>query len=89
MPDQLNVSILGASGFVGTELIQFCFNHPNINIQSLSANSVAGQDVKIEGLENITKKYQLIEDIDFDSIDFIFNCLPNSKLHNLINKIPE
>ena len=88
MPDQLNVSILGASGFVGTELIQFCFNHPNINIQSLSANSVAGQDVKIEGLENITKKYQVIEDIDFSNIDFIFNCLPNTKLHNLMKKIP-
>ena len=88
MSDLLNVVILGASGFVGTDLVHLCLRHPNIKVQSLSANSLAGKDIKIEGIENIAKQYQLIEEIDFGNIDFIFNCLPNLKLHNLIKKIP-
>ena len=31
MSDTINISILGASGFVGAELIKLCLNHPNIN----------------------------------------------------------
>ena len=49
MPDQLNIALLGASGFVGAELLQFCIKHPNIKIQSLSANTFAGQDIQVNG----------------------------------------
>ena len=48
MSDTINISILGASGFVGAELIKLCLNHPNININSMSANSQAGQKIKID-----------------------------------------
>ena len=48
MSDIINISILGASGFVGAELIKLCLNHPNINISSMSANSQAGQKIKID-----------------------------------------
>ena len=89
MPDKLNIVILGASGFVGAELIQFCLNHPNIEIQALSANSSAGQDIKIDQVKNIYKKYQFIDDINFDFTNFIFNCLPNNMMHSLMYQIPK
>ena len=88
MSDLINIAILGASGFVGGELIKLCANHRHINIKSLSANSLAGHDAKIKNKDISHLKYQLIEDIDFKNIDFIFNCLPNKKMHLLIKNLP-
>ncbi len=88
MSETINISILGASGFVGAELIKLCLNHPNININSMSANSQAGQKIKIDTSIELDKKYCLIDEIDFNKIDYVFNCLPNVKLHSLVNSLP-
>jgi len=42
-----NVAILGASGFVGQEIIKICLNHPHVRIVALSANKSAGEIVQI------------------------------------------
>ena len=42
-----NVAILGASGFVGQEIIKICLNHPHVKIVALSANKSAGETVQI------------------------------------------
>ena len=68
-----NVVILGASGFVGYELYNMCKAHPNINLSALSANKSAGELVDDKELEQ-SLRYQKIENIDFENIDFIFNC---------------
>ena len=81
MSDTINISILGASGFVGAELIKLCLNHPNININSMSANSQAGQKIKIDTSLELDEKYSHIDEIDFRNVDYVFNCLPNIKLH--------
>jgi len=86
--DTINISILGASGFVGAELIKLCLNHPNINISSMSANNQAGQKIKIDKTLELDEKYSLIDEIDFKNVDYVFNCLPNIKLHSLINSLP-
>ena len=64
MSNTINISILGASGFVGAELIKLCLNHPNININSMSANSQAGQKIKID--KDYVKKNlgDLVKDTD-------------------------
>ena len=88
MSNLLNISILGASGFVGTELIKLCLNHPNITIDSMSANNQAGKKVILDDSINLDVKYKPINEIDFNKIDYIFNCLPNINLHSLINSLP-
>ena len=70
MSDTINISILGASGFVGAELIKLCLNHPNININSMSANSQAGQKIKIDTSLELDEKYSLIDEIDFRNVDY-------------------
>ena len=60
MSDTINISILGASGFVGAELIKLCLNHPNINISSMSANNQAGQKIKIDKTLELDEKLSLI-----------------------------
>ena len=66
-----NVAILGASGFVGQEIIKICFNHPYIKILALSANKSAGEIVQIHDSAGIQTplKYKSYEDINFSSID--------------------
>lgn len=88
MSKSLNISILGASGFVGTELIKLCLNHPYITIDSMSANNQAGKKIILDDSVNLDVKYKLINEIDFNKIDYIFNCLPNINLHSLINSLP-
>ncbi len=86
-----NIAILGASGFVGNELINMCVNHPEINIAGLSANMSAGEKINFDHIkkENETELYyQKINEIDFSNVDFIFNCLPNEQLHKMIKEFP-
>ena len=86
-----NIAILGASGFVGNELINMCLNHPEINILGLSANMSAGEKISLDNFQNQNLSqlyYQKIEEIDFSKVDFIFNCLPNEKLSKMINNFP-
>ena len=86
-----NIVILGASGFVGNELINMCVSHPEINIVGLSANTSAGEKINFDHIkkQNQTELYyQKIDEIDFSNVDFVFNCLPNEKLHKIIKKFP-
>ena len=50
-----NIAILGASGFVGNELINMCINHPEIKITGLSANMLAGEKVDLEHIKKETQ----------------------------------
>ena len=50
-----NIAILGASGFVGNELISMCINHPEINIAGLSANRSAGEQINLEDIKKKNK----------------------------------
>ena len=78
-----NVAILGASGFVGHEIIKICLKHPHINIGFLSANKSAGGKVQIQNITSSQAplEYKRYEDINFNSIDYVFNCMPNESLH--------
>ena len=46
-----NIVILGASGFVGNELINMCINHPEIDIAGLSANMSAGERINLDAIK--------------------------------------
>ena len=86
-----NIVILGASGFVGNELINICINHPEVNIVGLSANMSAGEKINLEQIKRqstIELHYQKIGEIDFSNVDFVFNCLPNEQLHKIVKKFP-
>lgn len=92
MSNFINISILGASGYVGSEMIHLCLKHPNIKIQSLSANETAGEHVSkaIPSLrDTLDLKFRKFDEINFANIDFIFSCLPHAELQASLHKIPE
>ena len=83
-----NVVILGASGFVGYEVIRMCLMHSEINIIALSANRAAGESPNLDKMQDNQKaslKYQKLDEINFNDVDYIFNCLPNKNLYKIIN----
>ena len=54
-----NVAILGASGFVGQEIIKICLKHPHVKIIALSANKSAGETVQIQDTDWYTNTTQI------------------------------
>ena len=72
-----NVAILGASGFVGQEIIKICLNHPHVRIVALSANKSAGEIVQIHDSTGTQTplKYKSYEDINFSSIDYVLSLI--------------
>ena len=87
---KLQISILGASGYVSCELIRILSNHPKIIIQQLIANSEAGKDIAEihPHLSRVTLPKMIdLHQAKFDKIDVIFSCLPHSLGQEIIAKI--
>lgn len=89
---RLQVAILGASGYIGADLIRLLRAHAHVEILALSGDAKAGQSLEMvyphlgfdhqlpagnAGLGRPLPALQRIEDIDFDAIDLVFGCLPH------------
>lgn len=88
--NKVRVSILGASGYTGAELIRILLNHKKVEIAALVANSNAGQ--KIEQLYPHLIHYELpelqkVEEVDFTKIDAVFGCLPHTTSQETFKKL--
>ena len=89
---QINIAIIGASGYTASELITLLHNHPNINIKYLIGNSQVNKSIA-EIYPHLKFKDDLpvissFTNIDFAQIDTIFCCLPHGKSQEIIAKIP-
>lgn len=88
----INISIIGASGYTGAELIRLALLHPKITIKNLVADSNAGKHIEelypaYSG--NNLPKLKKLDEIDLNDSDVIFCCLPHRKTHEIIKNIPE
>ncbi len=90
---KINVSILGASGYTGAELIRLLKEHPRVNISHLTASRHAGCKLPevfphlggITDLELSSSDPSLIP----DDTDVIFAALPHGASAELIGEIYE
>lgn len=77
----INVSIIGATGYVGAELIRLLEAHPEVKLNQAVSKSFAGkklhdiyanfipaQDIALSG-----------DDAEFAAADFVFLCLPHGQ----------
>jgi N-acetyl-gamma-glutamyl-phosphate reductase len=89
---QINVGIIGASGYTASELIRIINSHSKINIKYLVGNNKAGkilQDVFSHLQFTKLPKINHLEEINFSEIELIFLCLPHGESAKIINKIPD
>jgi N-acetyl-gamma-glutamyl-phosphate reductase len=88
---QLNIGILGASGYTGVELVRLLTLHPNAKIKFLTANSHAGKNYDDVfphlGNENLPKLIKT-EDVIWDDIDVVFCALPHGTTQEIVKTIP-
>ena len=92
MKDSLNIAIVGATGYIGLELIKILSKHPKIKILYLCANksackSIYSFDKRIikKNLPRITR----IKNINWKKINILFTSLPNGEAQKISKNIPQ
>lgn len=95
---KVNVAILGASGYTGSELIRILSHHPKVNIVALTADKNFGKSIgnlfpsfsnlKLPVLKKINE-INFHEKGSLDTIDLVFSALPSGQLQEIISSIPQ
>lgn len=89
--NSIRVGILGASGYTGAELLRLLIPHGGVEIQALTADRKAGEE--IGAVFPHLAPYKLprlkkIEDIAWDKIDAVFCALPHATTQQVVKDIP-
>lgn len=87
MTDTINVAILGASGYTGSELVRLLLRHPRVAIRALTADRKAGQAIadvfpQFAGLD--LPRLVTIPELDLAAIDLVFCALPHGTTQRVI-----
>ncbi len=85
---KINTAIIGATGYVGLDLILLLSNHPNVNIKFLCAQKNIGKNIQYFD-KRIKKKLPLISkssNLNFNLIDLVYLSLPNGEAQKFIKK---
>jgi N-acetyl-gamma-glutamyl-phosphate reductase len=92
MSKKIRVSIIGASGYTGVELIRILINHPHVEIVNLIAESSAGQPISDIYPHLTPYKLPNLEKLDtvkWENIDVAFCCLPHATAQAIIKDLPK
>ncbi len=87
------VNIVGATGYVGGELVRLVLNHPNLELNRVYGNSKAGLKLsEIFSSLEFSLPETVVEEIDLNSVvdcDVLFLALPHTQSQNLVSQIDE
>lgn len=78
MPENLSVSIIGASGYTGGELLRLLLDHPFVQVRQVTSERSAGTFVHFThpNLRGRTK-LQFVSAGEVEPVDLLFLCLPH------------
>ena len=78
--DKLHISIVGGSGYTGSELLRLLVNHPHIEIDQVTSRQDDGKNItEIFPFlpKKIKNKFVHPDDVSFEHSDLIFFATPN------------
>ena len=83
---KINAAIVGATGYVGLDLINLLVKHPNINIRYLCAQKSIGKKINLfdKRIKKKLPKISSVNKIDWSKIDVVFLSLPNGEAQKLV-----
>ena len=91
MLEQVNIAILGASGYIGADAVRLALGHPNLNIVALAADTKAGRNygeiyphLGWQALPRLVRA----EEINWGKVDAVFGCLPHGASEEILSKLP-
>lgn len=86
----MNVSVIGATGYSGAELMRILSAHPKVNITHAVSKSFAGKKMSDIYESFIASDYTL-EELDIDAIcadsDLVFTCLPHGTSSDVVPQL--
>ena len=83
----ISVSIIGASGYTGGELLRLLLFHPNVNIKQVTSSTYYGKPIHKAhpNLRNLsTLKFCSIDELE--KVDTLFLCTPHGESMKKINQ---
>ena len=89
MKNNINVAVLGSTGYTGLELVVLLSNHPKVSIKFLGSNSNAGKNINTfdQRLKKISlPKLDKFNNLNYSSVDVVFLSLPHSLSQKIVCK---
>ncbi len=91
MAKKIRIAVLGATGYTGIELLRHALRHPHIGISVLTADKQAGKHMAdiyphLRGAD--LPKTVALSEVEWQSIDCVFCCLPHGTTQEVVAKIP-
>ncbi len=87
--NRINAAVIGATGYVGLDLVKILSKHPNVTIKHLCAKKNIGKEISFFD-KTIKKKLPIVESfkkIQWKSINILFLSLPNGEAQKMIKKL--
>ena len=84
---KVNVSIVGASGYTGGELLRLLLFHPNVEVKQVTSENYTGKFVhKIHPNLRKTTTLKFVSANELEACDLLFLCLPHNSSQNKIDE---
>ncbi len=86
--NKINVCIIGATGYVGLDLVYLLSKHKNVSIKYLCAQKNLGKKIDFfdKRIKRKLPKISNVKRIDFKKIDLIFLSLPNGEAQKFVKR---
>jgi N-acetyl-gamma-glutamyl-phosphate reductase common form len=90
MSKYINVAVVGATGYIGLELIKLLIKHPKVKIKNICAQRSIGKSMYSIDSSLIKKslpKITNLTSLNFNNIDLLFTALPNGEAQKISKKL--
>ena len=86
---KIKVAVVGATGYVGLDLVKILANHPRVRLDYLCAQKNLGKKIHFfdKRIKKKLPKISAVSQINWNILDVVFLSLPNGEAQKLINKI--
>ncbi len=87
--NSINIVVVGATGYVGLDLVYLLSKHPKVKIKNLCAQKNIGKKINYfdKRIKKKLPKITKINSVNWNKIDLLFLSLPNGEAQKLIKKL--
>ena len=86
--NKINVSVIGATGYTGLDLVFMLSKHPKINLINLCATQNLGKKISFfdKRIKKDLPRISSVKNINWNNLELVFLSLPNGEAQKLIKK---